>query len=151
MGQGSTNEKLQCQISSWISMEQLQSQHQPLAYYRTSCWKPAVLLPLGIPACITKMCAASRIAEYNSGGKWYQDAGVQLSKASLEHLQFVLLPKLKSMSMCSQQLSTSTIQAGAHSSPCCTPVRDSRIPPPPSVCSLRVRLHSGTQRLTFAQ
>lgn len=84
MGQGSTNEKLQCQISSWISLEQLQSQHQPLAYYRTSCWKPAVL-PLGLPACIRTMRAASRTAEYNSSGKWYQDAGVQLSKASLEH------------------------------------------------------------------
>lgn len=67
-------------------MEQLQSQQQPLAYYRTSCWKPAVLLPLGNPACIQKICAASRIAEYNSSGKWYQDTGVQLGKASLEHL-----------------------------------------------------------------
>lgn len=31
-------------------MEQPQSQHHPFAYYRTSCWKPAVFLPLGTPA-----------------------------------------------------------------------------------------------------
>lgn len=48
------------------------------------------------------MCAASRIAEYNSSGKWYQEAAVKLGKASLEH-QFVLLPKLKTMSMHSQR------------------------------------------------
>lgn len=83
MGQGSTNAKLQCQISSWISMEQLQS--APTSrLLQGKLLESSCSPPTGLSACILKMCAASEIAEYNSNR--CENTGVQLSQASPEHL-----------------------------------------------------------------